>query len=482
MSQWLFKKRVSSILLGLFVSLHIQLTTATIDLTTFSHSNTIERDVCIIGGGSSGTYAAVRLLQNEKSVALVERHDRLGGHVNTYIDPATGISFDYGVIFWDNITVVLDYADSLNISLAPLPLIAQGQVVSEYANFATGSSVSASVLPDSTAQGEALLAYREIVGQYPFLSNGFDLPHPIPSDLLLPYGEFLQKYNLTAIGWLSFEVLQGIANILAQPTLYVMKYFPQTTVDNLLYGTSISTANQDNQELYNAALAYIGNGTNALLNSNVRQIKRDIGGVKVVVSTPHGEKLIKASKLIIAIPPKLENLEGVGLDLGQPEINLFRQFNNSYYWDMLIRNTGIPINESINNINPEAPGLVPPLPALYGIDPTRVPGLDAAYFSSPHYLSNEEVKAEVLATIARIKAANGIPTDGTPEFVDFHNHAPFELTVPIGAIRNGFYSDVNALQGQKNTWWTGAAWQAQDSSLIWNWTEYNLLPRILADL
>ena len=151
-------QRVPWVLLGLFVFFHIQLTAATIDLTAFSQSDTIERDVCIIGGGSSGTYAAVRLLQNEKSVVLIEKQDRLGGHVNTYIDPTIGISFDYGVTFWDNITVVLDYASFLNISLATFPLLGNGQIVSEYANFATGSSVPASVLPNGTTQGEALFA------------------------------------------------------------------------------------------------------------------------------------------------------------------------------------------------------------------------------------------------------------------------------------------------------------------------------------
>jgi NADPH-dependent glutamate synthase beta subunit-like oxidoreductase len=39
----------------------------------------LERDVCIIGGGSSGTYAAVRLQQLGKSVALIEQKPRLGG-------------------------------------------------------------------------------------------------------------------------------------------------------------------------------------------------------------------------------------------------------------------------------------------------------------------------------------------------------------------------------------------------------------------
>lgn len=39
----------------------------------------IEKDVCIIGGGASGTYAAVRLQQMGVSVALVEKERKLGG-------------------------------------------------------------------------------------------------------------------------------------------------------------------------------------------------------------------------------------------------------------------------------------------------------------------------------------------------------------------------------------------------------------------
>jgi ribulose 1,5-bisphosphate synthetase/thiazole synthase len=39
----------------------------------------LERDVCIVGGGASGTYAAVRLQQLGLSVALIEQKPRLGG-------------------------------------------------------------------------------------------------------------------------------------------------------------------------------------------------------------------------------------------------------------------------------------------------------------------------------------------------------------------------------------------------------------------
>ncbi len=39
----------------------------------------IEKDVCIIGGGASGTYAAVRLQQQGMKVALIEKETKLGG-------------------------------------------------------------------------------------------------------------------------------------------------------------------------------------------------------------------------------------------------------------------------------------------------------------------------------------------------------------------------------------------------------------------
>src|SRR5215472_13361476 len=61
------------ILFCLFTFLHFHLAATKIDVTTFTESNIIERDVCIIGGGASGTYAAVRLLQSGKSVALIEK-------------------------------------------------------------------------------------------------------------------------------------------------------------------------------------------------------------------------------------------------------------------------------------------------------------------------------------------------------------------------------------------------------------------------
>jgi heterodisulfide reductase subunit A-like polyferredoxin len=71
-------------------------------------SDIIVRDVCIIGGGSSGIYSAIQLRDHGKSVAIVEKKDRLGGHTETYHDPVTGQTVDIGVIVWHDLDIVKD--------------------------------------------------------------------------------------------------------------------------------------------------------------------------------------------------------------------------------------------------------------------------------------------------------------------------------------------------------------------------------------
>lgn len=77
----------------------------------------ITKDVSIIGGGSSGTYSAIQLRDAGKNVAVIEQLDRLGGHTQTYIDPATGFPIDYGVEVFHRFNIVTNYFARLNVSL-----------------------------------------------------------------------------------------------------------------------------------------------------------------------------------------------------------------------------------------------------------------------------------------------------------------------------------------------------------------------------
>lgn len=441
-----------------------------INASAYPASATITRDICIIGGGSTGTYSAIQLSDAGKTVVVVEANDRLGGHTDTYTDPSTNETVDYGVVVFQNLDIVKNYFARFDIPLTTASFAAPGEVT-DYVDFRTGKIVTGYAPANASA---ALAAYGAQLENYAYLEAGFDLPDPMPADLLLPFGEFVTKYSLEDAVGVIFRFAQGLGNLLEQYTLYVFKNFGLGTLQDLKTGF-LTTARQDNSELYEKALAELGQ--DVLLQSHVIATDRSgDDGVKVLVQTPDGVKLILAKKLVITIPPKIDNLQG--FDLSTNESSLFAQFLNSAYYTALIRNTNIPPNLSIRNTGANTTYNIPALPGLYSITPTRVPGLYDVKVGSAFALSDEQVQALITESVLELSAAGTLNTT-TPEFAAYKSHTPFELTVPKEAIAAGFYGEMDALQGQRYTWYAGAAFHTHDSSLLWEFTE-GLIPGILA--
>jgi phytoene dehydrogenase-like protein len=155
----------------------------------------ITRDVAIIGGGASGTYAAVRIRDMNQSVVIVEKKDRLGGHTETYTDPVTGATIDIGVVVWHDIDIVKNFFARFNVALVNTLSANPGQTTPVFVDFRTGAVVANFIPSDPTT---AFSLYAEQIAQYPYLDAGFDLPSPVPADLLLPFGDFATKHNLSA--------------------------------------------------------------------------------------------------------------------------------------------------------------------------------------------------------------------------------------------------------------------------------------------
>lgn len=73
------------------------------DARNFAIKDIMTADVAVIGGGATGTYAAINLQNLGKNVVLIEKEAKLGGHTSTYQDPITGIYVNYGVqAFWNS--------------------------------------------------------------------------------------------------------------------------------------------------------------------------------------------------------------------------------------------------------------------------------------------------------------------------------------------------------------------------------------------
>lgn len=146
-----------------------------------SPQNTFDVDVCVIGGGAAGTYAAIKSKDLNKSVVVVEQQNRLGGHTKTYVDPISNKSIELGVAEWEDTLIVRKFFARFNIPLYKYNFTLPG-VTTQYADFTTGQIAT-------PKQGDLLGAWNAFqaqVAKYPYLDYSLDsVPYPVPPDLLL---------------------------------------------------------------------------------------------------------------------------------------------------------------------------------------------------------------------------------------------------------------------------------------------------------
>ncbi|KAF9693635.1 hypothetical protein EKO04_008562 [Ascochyta lentis] len=432
----------------------------------YASKDVITRDVAVIGGGSTGTYAAINLQSLGKSIVLVEKENVLGGHTNTYTDPSTGTVVDYGVqAFW-NISVARDYFKLLDIATGPYQPLPNTRV---FANFQTGNKV------DTVQSTFNFTAYAAQLEKYPYLLYSWDLPDPVPKDLLLPFGDFIKKYNLQDSAFDIYYSAQGLSNFLNELTIHVLKLVDESFL-GASSGASIVPAS-NNGEIFTKAAKKLGK--DVLLSSTVVQTQRGRDSTSLVVTTPGGKKLIQACKLLITIPPLLDIMKP--FDIDSTESSLFSKWRYTDYYTMLVSSTGLPPNTQFSNANEsQVTYNIPQLPAAYQVTATRVAGLFYVWYGSPVRVTEAQVKADVSATIRRLRSISGNTTNSVelePQFVEFRSHTPFKLVVSADEIRGGFYDRLEGLQGHRNTWWTGSAFMSHDSSVLWNFTSA-LLPRM----
>ncbi|KAL4886191.1 hypothetical protein BJY04DRAFT_213724 [Aspergillus karnatakaensis] len=421
----------------------------------------ITRDVAIIGGGASGTYAAVRLQELNHSVVLIEREERLGGHTKTYYAPEDGSPIDYGVWVYSDTPESRRFFAHFNIPIGR-QIFSRNPVGSQRLDFRNGQRVP----PPGGNLTEAMMRYVGVLSQYPYLDGGWDLPYPVPEDLLIPFRDFIEKYDLgPAVETLTLYV-QGFANILNYPTVYILKYFNFNVVRGSLEGF-LRPISQANVDLYNVARRELG--VHVLLGSTVISLERsDTGLHRIIVETPLGKKYIEANKLIVTTPPIPDLLRGFDLDSREQQI--FGRFNFSGYYTSVMHIPNYPNNTQIINKGVDTPYNIAALPGTYVFIPTQVRDLAVGYVGGGPGYSYQDVIVEIIHENARSLRTAGIMV-GEPQMRAYGDHAPFGLYVSAEEIAAGFYRDLYSLQGHHKTWYTGAAFHCHDSGALWSFTE-----------
>ncbi|KIM97014.1 hypothetical protein OIDMADRAFT_131121 [Oidiodendron maius Zn] len=426
---------------------------------SYAAENVLVRDLVVIGGGASGAYGAIAMKDMGRSVVVVEKESHFGGHVNTYTDPTTGLALEYGVQAYDNDSITRDFFARFNVPLIPLHA-ASGAII---ADFKTGQNVT-------PATGDtSLAAYAAQTNQYyPNPALGLHLPQPVPTDLLLPFGQFIKKYSLEDSAYTIWSLSGPDNNLLDQLTLYAI-FGCNAAATPLLSGhRSSSVTTRNNSELFGKAEKELG--SNSLLNSQVIAAKRTNDSVSLVVQTPTTKKLILASHVLFSAPIVLDNL--TPFDLDSQEHRVFSQIYYTSWYTALVTDTGLKPGYFYTNAASNTPYNIPLQPYTFRIGASIVNTTFYAFYGAMTVLPEDKVKAIIAENIQTLSGKST-----TPRFLAFASHTPFRQQVSAKAIANGFYNQLNALQGYRGMHYTGHAMDASGSSSLFNFTR-NLLPNI----
>ncbi|KAK5660001.1 hypothetical protein OQA88_13467 [Cercophora sp. LCS_1] len=444
-------------------------------------------DVAVVGAGASGGYAAIRLKEDyDQNIVVIEKQSKLGGHVSTFHDEETGTNFNFGVQSFNDIGPARDFFTRLGVEIGAAPRVPLTQ---RFVDFSTGEEVGyvPSSAADRTAALQAFLAATEDFEQY-ILPGYWNFPEPvdIPEDLLLPFGQFVEKYSIQACVNQVFEVTgMGVGDFENALTMYVLSAFGPPMIRAFLgQGTTFVPTSGRNIEVYEKIQARLGESL--LLGSTVVQSTRSDEGHVLWVKGSDGKiTLVRAAKLLLAIEPTTKNMAPFSLDT--TEKTVFNKFRWSNVHAGIVSHSSLPKSVSLVNI-PEAGAptnyMELPKPNFNArfdwmggeSDNWRVLMVGDEHFTKckAQSLVKKNFEDMVKADTLEPKAEGS----GKLKIKAWADHGAMHMHASAEDIRAGFIQELYGLQGHRNTWWTGGAFAHQFQSVLWQFDDI-LLPKLL---
>ncbi|KAJ5285481.1 hypothetical protein N7497_005603 [Penicillium chrysogenum] len=439
--------------------------------------NVVDVDVAIIGGGSGGIHAAIQLKDAGASVMVIEKKDQIGGHTETYTNPSTGVISNVGVTVFENTDLVKRYFARLGVPIITNSL----ETPSARYDFALGIPIPPPDDQQDVIQA-AVQAYTEnVLSKYGWIDQGFLVPDPVPEELYLPFAQFAENYNFSALVPLIAQLNWYTGNITILPALYGIKGLGPGLLGSA-FGEFIQSGTGNSRSLYDAALKELD--SSILLSTTILNVDRHSNstGVTLLVAQQGSSfKTIRARKLLVAIPPIMKDIWS--FDLSRQEQAIFSKFSSLGYYAGVAHVPGF--NGSFTNVGAFTPFNQPIVPGNNGFIATGSPGefLIGGGFDRGD-VTDEEGKDLVRENLATLAAVGAVPADAadTVTFPYTSDHTPYHVRVTAEDIKAGFYAKLLALQGSRNTYWTGAAFTGHNSALVWNWNEGTVVPGLKKDL
>lgn len=369
-----------------------------------------------------------------------------------------------------------------NISLqTPVRL----SLTTTYADFTTGEILNGYIAPASANVTAGLQQYLEICELYEdlILPSYANFPSEIPEDLLLPFGDFVTKYGLEEIVPRVFQVTGlGLGNVVDELTLYVMQTFGAPIVRTFLgLASSWVPTTKRNQDLYDSIAALLAG--DVLYSSTVTQSYRSNDGVQLLVQdSSNATTLIKAKKLLISFSPTAANTEP--FDFDDTEQDVFSAWGVSTVFVGITNSPALPTNYSIVNypvsVVPDNWLELPEVPFVGRFEYLGDSNFRVLATGTEDY-DTAEAQALALDAFNKLAAAGTISADQnqTLSFPAFAAHIGVHPHVSVEDLKSGFYQKLYALQGRASTFYTGGAWAADFTTILWEYNDQYLLPKLL---
>lgn len=404
--------------------------------------------VGVLGGGVSGVATATYLRQaGVQDVVIFEQRDRLGGMAHTI--SVDGRHFDIGANYltpYYKETLRLAKQVGLETHVSPARRSFDRSTGNYHSTFA---SISRGVSKTGLAIGTVwyylqLCKYRKWIAQ-PGLTGLKALP-----ELHMPFGAWLDsngRSGLRSMFVIPIEVF-GYGNLDEVPTPYVLKYMTlRSFTTALMVGLGINTGWPKQFDLgYQALFDRLAGlyEVDVRLNSKVAKIERD-DRITVELNDFSTEVF---DQLVVACPPS------IALSLLKPpsaeEDVLLRRIRYRKYWVTAYRATGMP-NHLIDEIQVPPSVRLPPAGHPWGVS-KMWPDKDVVLYYNvvQEGMTPERIGQLNAEDTNRMGGVLGEPIQ----------QAKWEYYFPHVTSRdiaNGWFEEVDALQGSNRTWYTGGA-------------------------
>ena len=315
----------------------------------------------------------------------------------------------------------------------------------------------------------------------------FNFPNSsdIPEELLLPFGNFVEKYDLAATLPSIFYISPGLGTVVDQLTLTVLQDFPAALAEGYVgQRAGYAPASGLNQDIYDAVADILGDKVYYSTEA-VSTVRSDDSVTVTVKSTVTGnETVIAASKLLLAIPPHPSHF--TTFDMDAQEVEVLRKFSYSRLWAAAVQSDSLASDfyafDLLSSANDSS---YLDYPAL-NFTSTYIPfgntsKLVATVTAGDDNLDAVETLNLFNQDVAAPSGTEVVPaSDKDVEVIHYSDHGLIHGRATAEDINNGFFQDLNALQGYRSTWYTGNTFAAPVQTVVWAFNDQEIIPRILA--